>query len=719
MASSLRPHRLLPLLALGLPLSARAGGPPVDPYEETDETELFRAEQKVVTVASRYAQTVRQAPSIVTLITALEIRNRGYRTLADLLADVPGVHVTMAKEGRSLAWFRGVISPDNNKILLLVDGVPWYDGVYTHAWIDDYIPLSNVKQVEIIKGPGSAVYGSNAFAGVINVVTFGAKDLQGGFVRAEVGSDGRGSVSAIAADRVGLRGTEIQVRSFARYLDLDGDGINLTPKGEPSVVGTNPRRSINGSFGLKVGGLDLGVDFVDYRHTYFTNAQNDAFDVLFQDDSQYQFAYRNQFVHARYEAFLGSLGTVTPYGYAQRYDNPGLYAFFQPTTTVENEDGSFTTELHSTLVSAQKVTERYGFGAELRLHPSPDHTTVGGLGGEATHVTTLEDFRFEDFEPDPVTPSGFRVDDDRRAITDFFAFAQHTWTTTWWMELTGGLRADYQNFYGFFLSPRAGVLLIPTEDTTVKVLYGRAFRAPNARELLVVVGKNGEGSNLFTAGNPALQPESIDTVETELTLTPTSRLELRTAAFGSFIQDEINTISGNDPVLGDYYVTNRGESRAFGAEAEVKATVATVELGADYAWTHAIDTDTEFRQYGVPVHMAHARATWTVTKGLRLAALGKFVGAQPRAEWSPDAGLPDGEPYATIDLAASTDVLANDRLRVDLSVHNVVDNNTEHLIYLDDANATTTDDAGAVVAKYPYDIQAEGRVFTAAVEMRF
>ena len=62
------------------------------------------------------------------------------------------LYVSVAKESRDLGWFRGVTSADNNKILVLVDGVPWYDGIYTHAWIDEYMSLDQVRQIEVIKG---------------------------------------------------------------------------------------------------------------------------------------------------------------------------------------------------------------------------------------------------------------------------------------------------------------------------------------------------------------------------------------------------------------------------------------------------------------------------------------------------------------------------------------------------------------------------------------
>ena len=121
---------------------------PVDPFEESDDSALFAMEEALVTVASRYAQTTREAPAIVTVITAEQIRARGYRTLAELLRGLPGITVTRSKEGRTLAWFRGALAPDNSKFLLLVDGVPWYDGVYQHAWID----ASHTPKPPIVEG---------------------------------------------------------------------------------------------------------------------------------------------------------------------------------------------------------------------------------------------------------------------------------------------------------------------------------------------------------------------------------------------------------------------------------------------------------------------------------------------------------------------------------------------------------------------------------------
>ena len=701
---------LLVLLAAG---RARAAEP-VDPFSEPDEAELFRAEQRVVTVASRYAQTVDQAPSIVTVVTDSEIRARGYRTLSDVLREIPGIYVTVSKESRGLAWFRGVTSDDNNKFLLLVDGVPWYDGIYTHAFIDDYLPLVDVKQVEVIKGPGSAIYGTNAFAGVINVVTYGADDLQGGFARMAVGDDGRLGMAAVSADRIERGGRSIEVGAFARYLDRDGDGLDTTPKGRANVTGLDPHRAFNAGFRLRVGGFQARADLVDYRHTYFVNAQDDPFDVMLQSADEYALRYRNRFLSARYDLSLGPMGRFSPWLYAQRYDNPGTYAFLgDPETTLTGSGAE--TRFTGTLVQALKTSERYGAGVEVELHPLPTHTTVGGVGVEATHVVRLEDVYYVDFDPDPVS-GGFRA--EPAWIQDLYAFAQHTWTASWWLEATGGLRLDAHSYFGAFPSPRAGLLFVPAEGSAVKLLYGRAFRAPNARELLVEVDTDDAGNNLFTNGNPGLSPEVIDTIELEGSTRLPGGLHLRGAAFASTIDREITKTTEPDPALGDDYYTNRGGATVLGGEVEAGWKADALDLDASASFTDARDVDTGRPIYGFPPVMAHARATWTAADALRLSALLDVYSLRPRADWTPASGLGDGAPFALVHLAAATGPFAGGRLSADISVRNLLDTDYVELISLDDANATTVDEQGNTVAKYPDDIQGEGRTIVVGLEVR-
>lgn len=712
------PLRSLAALALlgGAPGALAA---PADPFEESDDMALYKVEQRVVTVASRYAQTTTEAPSIVAVITDREIRERGLRTVSDVLRGIPGVYVTVSKESRDLAWFRGAIAPDNSKFLLLVDGVPWYDGVYGHAWIDEYLPLENVRQIEVIKGPGSAIYGTNAFSGVVNVVTYRARDLEGGFVRGVVGSDGRAGVSLVSADRVG-RGGKVEVRATARMLGMDGDGLSVTPRDRDNVSALDPKRSLYGGLGVRVGGLDARVDLVDHRHTYFVNEQDDVVDVLLESSDEFALNYRNVFTAVRYDVEVGGSSRLSPHGYAQVHDNPSTYGWWgPPSVTQDAETGTFDVQQTGGLVRALKKTTRYGGGVDVELRPAAAHTTIGGVGMEVTQVHALTDRKYLDFATEPVRPSDFRVDPDRRLVTDAFAFAQHTWTATWWLEATGGARLDQHNFFGTFVSPRAGVLLLPADQARVKVLYGRAFRAPTVRELSVLVGTLGDGSNAYVAGNPDLQPEVIDTVEAEIQGEPTDWLSLQAAGFGSRIDREINVSTEPRPRLGTHYYANLGSGEVVGAEgrAVVEGGPVTVELSG--SWTRAIDGQTDLVQYGFPTLMGHGRVTLRVADGLRLSLLGDAFGPRPRDGWAPDAGLGDLPGFWLFHAGLATDPMLDGRMRVDLSVRNLLDEAFEEPVYRDDVNATSVDADGTTVARNPRGIQGDGRTLVVGVEVLF
>ncbi len=708
------PRGTLPLVLL---LVATAlGAPVVDPFTEPDDADLYKLDEKIVTVAARYAQTAREAPAIVTVLTDREIRERGFRTLSDALRSLPGVYVTTTKESRKIAWFRGVISADDNKVLLLIDGVPWYDGVYTHAWIDEYLPLENVRQIEIIKGPGSTIYGTNAFSGVINVVTYGAGDLSGGFVRVLGGTSARRGVSAVAGHPFELGGAEGGITAYARWYEADGDGLDISPRGDTNVSGDDPKRAITAGVKLSLGDFSLRWDGFDYRHTYYTQDQDDPLDVLMQDENSFWLAYHDQLATIDYRGQVGKKLTITPRLTWRRHDDPGQYAFLgAPQTTAVTDDlgeTTYTTSWDATLVETFKQTQAVNATVDLDWRPSPAHVVVGGVGGEALFVERIADVYYEDLSHDGVEGRYYA---DPATLWGLWAYAQETWTALPFLELTAGARLDYHGTYGAFPSPRAGVLLLPSDAVVVKVLYGRAFRAPTAREWLVQVSTDEEGRNDFTAGNPDLRPESINTVETEVSVAPSRAVKLRAAGFYSSISDEINKVTVATPVpgLGDDFYDNSGGSDIVGAEAQATVTLGAWDLDGSYSFTYATDRDTGFQQYEFPAHMAHARVGWRVVDAVRANVLLDVVGPRTRADWSPDAGAEDAPAYALLGAGLATDALGG-RIRVDLAAYNLLDTQYTTWLYRDDANETSGGEP-----RYPVDPLGEGRQLQIGVEVAF
>ncbi len=712
------------LFTLTLLLGTGWAAEPVDPFDEADESEIFRLSEELVTVASRYEQTVRKAPSIVSLVTADQIRERGYRTLSDVLRDLPGIYMWKSNEGRDLASFRGVLSADNNKLLLMVDGVPWYDGVYNHAFVGEYIPISHVRQVEVIKGPASAIYGTNAFAGVINVVTWDGASLDGARVRWSAGGQGRSDITGSAGGRSNLGGLEVEASAYVRLFEQSGEGIDLTPRGRVDALGEDPKQTLNAGLRVEVEGLELQLHHVDHRHSYLINETDNPWANLGKDIDRFGLYYHDTFFDARYNAHIGRDLTIRPHLWAQRHDNPGAYYYLGGFTTVERE-GELVTEQHSTLVETQKDTRRWGAGVDVQARPSLDHVTVGGAGIENTSVLQLYDHAFVDGSHDWAEPLDFYA--DPATLHNAYAYAQHSWTALHYLEITGALRVDKRfpdatmqgdstfRVFDPFLSARAGVLLIPVEAVTVKALYGRAFRAATIRELLVA------SDSEWSDGNKNLYPEHIDTVELEVTGVVGELLEARVDASWSRVGEEIDKFVVDVPgetneQQSQYLNMEDGNLDILAAEAEATLQVEMISLRVAYAFTDARYHGGEYagrRQYEFPAHMVKGRLGLHLTKQISAHLLGELYSTRYRRGWSPEAGMADGGAFGLMHLGARVaDLGKKDQVRLDLSIRNLTDADWGTGMYRDDANVSGYDGP-----KYPYEIQGAGRSVVVGVEI--
>src|SRR5215470_723596 len=165
-----------------------------NPVEPTDIPfpELIKMEIPFVEAASRYKQLITEAPSSVTVVTSDEVKKYGHRTLADILQSVPGLYVTYDRN-YSFLGVRGFnLGDNNNRVLLLVDGHRLNNSLSDSAYLgtEFILDVDLIDRVEIIRGPGSSLYGNNAFFGVINVITRKGRDMSGNGVEAsgEAGS---------------------------------------------------------------------------------------------------------------------------------------------------------------------------------------------------------------------------------------------------------------------------------------------------------------------------------------------------------------------------------------------------------------------------------------------------------------------------------------------------------------------------------------------------
>ena len=133
-----------------------------------------------VVTASGYLQTTSEAPSTITVITAQKITERGYEQLEDALRDIPGIDMIHVNGYvPTLIYFRGMYGAENQRALLMIDGIAENNILGSNDMAGPAYSLHNVERIEIIWGPASALYGANAFGGVINIITKKGGDING------------------------------------------------------------------------------------------------------------------------------------------------------------------------------------------------------------------------------------------------------------------------------------------------------------------------------------------------------------------------------------------------------------------------------------------------------------------------------------------------------------------------------------------------------------
>src|SRR5947207_1989245 len=206
------------VLAIGIPFALRAQtAPALQQPKSIGEVTLFGDEQIKVEAATKTEIPISKAPSAVTVVTAKQIQESGARSVPDLLRLVAGVNVRWNPMIQTVDIRGFGENPFSNRILLLIDGSPMNSGDtggFPMSPGFDYFPIQNIKRVEVVRGPGSSLYGENAYWGVINIVTLTGEDLAGGDAQVFGGSRSTGSINAQYGKKMGAGSIFASVRAM-------------------------------------------------------------------------------------------------------------------------------------------------------------------------------------------------------------------------------------------------------------------------------------------------------------------------------------------------------------------------------------------------------------------------------------------------------------------------------------------------------------------------
>jgi iron complex outermembrane receptor protein len=524
---------------------------------------------------------------------------------------------------------RGFAPPGdyNGRVLLLVDGHRVNDDVYETASIglDFPVDIDLVERVEIIRGPGSSLYGSNALLGVIDVRTQRGADFAGFELSGEAGTFDTRRARLSYGRTLGATGDFLLSGTL---FESDGptltyDEFASTPSGGVTS-GTDYERGYSLLSQLELGPFRVQGAFVSREKGIPTG----SFGTDFDDPDNHTLDERGWLALSGEHVEPGRFELRGRLAYDLYYYG-GTYVYSGSENLDRGWGSWWSAELEAALLALPR--QRLTLGFELRDELRKDQKNY-----DATTVY---------------------LDDERTGYAlGFFAQEELDFAPGW--RLSAGVRADDYDTFGTTVNPRLALIHRPDEDSSSKLVYGSAFRPPNAFEFYYQDG-------FSQKANPELEPEEIDTLELiHERFFLERRWRLSASVYYNHIDDLI--VQSVDPLDDLMVFVNAEQARGRGLELELEHRLATgARLQASWSWQRTEDKDGQ-RLVNSPEHMLQALAEAPLFEGAVHLGLGLRAMDQRRTLAGESAG------FGLLDLTLASGELAPG-LRLALSLDNLLD----------------------------------------------
>lgn len=444
-----------------------------------------------VAIATKSDQPLSVTPSIVSVITVEDIKNMGARELVDVLQTIPGFELVKNFSGEVGIGIRGVKSYYTSKLLIMIDGVPYnqlFYGTSIHFGYD--INLNAVEKIEIIRGPGSALYGRNAFSGVINIITKSGKTNDGLIMKGSLGTFNTKSISGY----YGYKKEKTDVSIALQKLYTDGTDVKL----DDGFGHMNRWNIFHDNFTLNT---NIGIDKFTLSGMYSDLKDGGTLTQTFYvtKTGRYSISYEND-IDTKISLRAKLFGFNTKYIEDIEQYEPGDISgypngqYYRPQLK-EYQYGIETEMKYKLLVNNSLL-----FGIQADKHGVKD-VILTAANIDSTVAATNRNNQ-------SVIPGWFFVNEIANNYADYYNiafFMQDIWYPIKQLGITIGGRYDVDSQIGGIFNPRAGIVWNPIERGSIKLLYGRAYRAPAPSEQYQTFG--------YATGNPDLKPEIINTFE--------------------------------------------------------------------------------------------------------------------------------------------------------------------------------------------------------------
>ena len=602
----------------------------------------------IIDIATGYAVPLKKAPSVATVITSDDIQAMGALSIEEVLEAVPGLHARPSTiTGASVFSIRGIHTSQTPQVLILLNGHRISSDVGANIFPSTaVINVQNISRVEVVRGPGSAVYGADAFSGVINIVTKNSRDING--------------------LNSGIRGGSFNTKNiWGQYGGEITNGWRLAVNLEYMNQGADNSRIVNsdsqsGLDALFATSASLTPGYIDRRYkstTYNAHLENEHWKIGVDG-------------WAQRDVGQGA-------GVAQAIDNKGHADFDQMLFTTEYHTKDWYQDLDFTgKFSYQKVNSQYYLnifppgnvsliGSDGNLFTAPFNPVffpdgvIGNPGRESTipqldlsflysgfsYHTTRFNMGMKKEELDANSSANFgsgvingtegvvtAADVTDTSDTGFvylpdisrnvkYISIQDVWEMAADWTLTAGVRYDKYSDFGGTTNPRVALVWTPRADLVTKLLYGRAFRAPSFVELY---GQH----NPVSLGNSSLKPETINTLELAFAYEVTHNLNTNLSLYQYKTKDMIDFIANAD---GSKTAQNIHDLKGQGVELEGKLKFNKQwTISANYAYQKTINEETNQQQAYIPKQQFYVDARWAFLPNWLATAQLSWIGDRKR-----------------------------------------------------------------------------------------
>jgi outer membrane receptor for ferrienterochelin and colicins len=581
--------RVLRYIVLALSLIATTQADVLDVLLETSLEDLMNMK---VTTASKYAEKANESPSTLVVVTAEDIRNRGYFSITEILQDLPGFDVIIMNGSFYMApYVRGNRTEIADRVLLFINGQNFQSLGFQFMELNKgLLPVSSIERIEVLYGPASAIYGPDAFGGIINVITKSANELDGNalvtYTEAGGGTydTGYGGLTALG------KYEDLSIFLAGKFYKSDEPDFSDHPFLSDELIRNSwhPMRDLDA--------VANGYSDPSNDHSLFA-----------------KFAYKSLELGYSHMAFAEGNGPHYP---ADKTIPGTQWKEFRTLLYAKNSS-DLSDKLNLTTTLSYKTgdtppnslwAQRYGndsggvgvelgywhfYNQELRFSQdfvfSANERTVINGGFNLTNNDFQKGYQISwgDFVDDtastytyPLVQSRESGEPSRYKMYINGGYAQVKWKSrSEKLIIVPGLRYDHNSIFGGSTNPRIGLVYKFSNKITYKANYGSGFQFPSPRNLY--------GSWAGTTVNPALEPETITAYETGLIMPVSDKVWNEVSGYYNYI-DNSNILGTNLPPRKTYGLEYKLKIRA----GDLGKQLQDLRIYANYSYTRPLyDTD--------------------------------------------------------------------------------------------------------------------------------